>query len=131
MGKFGELPTQFVYVPNPIYYNADNMAKSPEVGDYYLVITDGLSSPLPPPSATKYYRVYLSGADNSANIDEPLGNCASNSNVNPKGTDLRKVSQEELNFVMKRLNNRPRKTLNFETPEHLFNLEKPRVALVA
>lgn len=48
----------------------------------------------------------------------------------PKGTDLRKVSQEELDFVMKRLNNRPRKTLNFETPEHLFNLKKPRVALV-
>mgnify|MGYP001590720868 CR=1 FL=1 len=49
----------------------------------------------------------------------------------PKGTDLRNVSQKELDFVMKRLNNRPRKTLNFETPEHLFNLKKPRVALVA
>ena len=33
----------------------------------------------------------------------------------PKGTDLQEVSQDELNFVMKRLNNRPRKTLNFET----------------
>jgi len=38
----------------------------------------------------------------------------------PKGTDLRKVSQDELTFVMTRLNNRPRKTLAFKTPYDIF-----------
>jgi len=38
----------------------------------------------------------------------------------PKGTDLRKVTDEQLIFVMTRLNNRPRKSLGFKTPNEVF-----------
>jgi len=38
----------------------------------------------------------------------------------PKGTNLRNVTEEQLNFVMNRLNNRPRKTLGFKTPNEVF-----------
>ena len=39
----------------------------------------------------------------------------------PKRMDLRDVSREELAFVMKRLNHRPRKTLAFKTPHDIFD----------
>ena len=38
----------------------------------------------------------------------------------PKRTDLRDVTEEELEFIMDRLNHRPRKTLGFKTPYEVF-----------
>jgi len=53
----------------------------------------------------------------------------SNENMNgllrqyfPKGTDLSRYSQAKLNAVARRINERPRKILNFETPVERFNI---------
>lgn len=49
----------------------------------------------------------------------------------PKGKDLSQFSQRDLNTIADRLNTRPRKTLNFDTPLEAFQalLENPSVAL--
>jgi len=38
----------------------------------------------------------------------------------PTGMDLRDISQSKLNAIARRLNERPRKTLGFETPAERF-----------
>lgn len=38
----------------------------------------------------------------------------------PKGTDFRTISEEEIELVVKRVNNRPRKCLNYRTPHEVF-----------
>ena len=47
----------------------------------------------------------------------------------PKGTDFNLVSESQIDFVMKRLNNRPRKTRGGKTPNELFTGQ--RVDLLA
>ena len=49
----------------------------------------------------------------------------------PKGKDLRGVTRNELRKIMSRLNNRPRKTLDYKLPKILFKLERSKIALVA
>jgi len=39
----------------------------------------------------------------------------------PKGTDFSRISREEIKDVERELNNRPRKRLNFATPQEIFN----------
>jgi IS30 family transposase len=46
-----------------------------------------------------------------------------------KGCDFTTITDEEIEFVMSRLNNRPRKCLDFKTPSEVF-FEQP-VALMS
>jgi hypothetical protein len=41
--------------------------------------------------------------------------------MQPNGMDLSNIHQNRLNAVARRLNERPRETLNFETPAERFN----------
>ena len=47
----------------------------------------------------------------------------------PKGSDFRWLTQRQIDHVMERLNNRPRKTLGIKTPNQLFFGINPAVAL--
>ena len=38
----------------------------------------------------------------------------------PKGSDLRRVAPDDIDFVQNRLNSRPRKTLDYRTPQEVF-----------
>ena len=38
----------------------------------------------------------------------------------PKGTNLQTVTEEELNLIVEKVNHRPRKCLNYQTPHELF-----------
>lgn len=38
----------------------------------------------------------------------------------PKGTDFSEIEQEEIDDIIEEINNRPRKVLNFETPNEVF-----------
>ncbi len=42
----------------------------------------------------------------------------------PKGSDVRKLSNQEIQHIMERLNNRPRKSLGFLTPNEVFYKRK-------
>jgi IS30 family transposase len=60
----------------------------------------------------------------------------SNENMNglvrqyfPKKRSFATITQQEINFVMDRLNNRPRKCLGFKTPNDVFFKHSPVVAL--
>jgi len=46
----------------------------------------------------------------------------------PKSTNFKHVTQAEVNLAVKRLNSRPRKTLNYKTPEQLMAKHMERVA---
>lgn len=59
---------------------------------------------------------------------QSLGQRGTNENTNslirqyfPKKKCLYQYSQETLNFVAKKLNDRPRKTLKFKTPKEIMN----------
>jgi IS30 family transposase len=39
----------------------------------------------------------------------------------PKKTDFSTITHEQIKMVEEKLNNRPRKRLNFETPLNMFN----------
>jgi IS30 family transposase len=61
---------------------------------------------------------------------------ASNENMNglvcqyfPKKLNFAKITDEDIEFVMKRLNNRPRKCLDFKSPKQVFFNHSPVVAL--
>lgn len=61
---------------------------------------------------------------------------ATNENTNglirqyfPKKRSFASIDQREIDFVMERLNNRPRKCLGFKTPNHVFFNHSPVVAL--
>ncbi|MDT8318752.1 MAG: IS30 family transposase, partial [bacterium] len=38
----------------------------------------------------------------------------------PKGTDFKKVTSKELEIAVRKINNRPRKCLNYRTPQEVF-----------
>jgi IS30 family transposase len=38
----------------------------------------------------------------------------------PKGTDFRTILEKEVAIVVKNLNNRPRKCLNYQTPHEVY-----------
>jgi len=40
----------------------------------------------------------------------------------PKGTDFNKVTAKQLKYVQDKLNNRPRKIINYQTPNEIFKL---------
>ncbi len=47
----------------------------------------------------------------------------------PKKTDFTMITKKQVQFVMERLNNRPRKCLGLKTPNQIFAGIKPKVAL--
>ncbi|MFT5616481.1 MAG: IS30 family transposase, partial [Granulosicoccus sp.] len=61
------------------------------------------------------------------NCVSTAGQCGSNENTNrllrqdfPKGTDISGFSQAKLSAVARQLNERPRKTLQYQTPAEKF-----------
>lgn len=48
----------------------------------------------------------------------------------PKWTDFSKVTQEQIDIVVKKINNRPMKCLNYKSPSELFNFFQSQVAVL-
>ncbi len=46
----------------------------------------------------------------------------------PKGTDFNKIDQKQLQIIQDKLNNRPRKIINYKTPNEMMDLELKIVA---
>ena len=46
----------------------------------------------------------------------------------PKGFDFRTITQEDVDFVVDLLNNRPRKCLGWRTPAEVFSLKSVALA---
>jgi IS30 family transposase len=46
----------------------------------------------------------------------------------PKGTDFNKIDENKLNFIQEKLNNRPRKIINYKTPKEMMDFELKFVA---
>jgi len=46
----------------------------------------------------------------------------------PKGTDFNKINKKQLRIIQEKLNNRPRKIIEYKTPKEMMNLELKYVA---
>ena len=46
----------------------------------------------------------------------------------PKGTDLNKISEYQLERIVEKINKKPRNILNFSTAEELFNIEINKIS---
>ena len=46
----------------------------------------------------------------------------------PKGTDFNQISENQLQIIQQKLNNRPRKILGYKTPSEMMNIELKLVA---
>ncbi len=49
----------------------------------------------------------------------------------PKQTELAKITDEQINQVEAKLNNRPRKTLGYQTPNEVYFKEQEQLRKVA
>ena len=47
----------------------------------------------------------------------------------PKGTDLNKISVEQLERILKKINGKPRVILNYETADELFEKEIRKIVV--
>ena len=46
----------------------------------------------------------------------------------PKGTNFNEISENQLQIIQKKLNNRPRKIIGYKTPQEMVNIELKLVA---
>jgi IS30 family transposase len=46
----------------------------------------------------------------------------------PKGTEFTQISENQLQIIQQKLNNRPRKILGYKTPNEMMNIELKLVA---
>jgi IS30 family transposase len=45
----------------------------------------------------------------------------------PKKTDFNDITEQQLKNVQEKLNNRPRKVLNYKTPNHMMEIEISKI----
>jgi IS30 family transposase len=87
-----------------------------------------------------YHQTVAKGLDAQGYFAHPYHSWESGLNENtnglirqylPKGADFRTLTLEKVRSIMKQLNNRPRKCLDFKTPNQLFSGINPPVALTS